>query len=110
MPYTRRDFLHTSALIALAPTVPGFLAQAARAAPPERDRRVLVVVQLSGGNDGINTVVPYRDEAYPRLRKHLRLHPAELRRANDSAGLHRALGDFAQLLEAGRLAVVQGVG
>ena len=46
---TRRDFLRTSALLALAPTVPGFLAQSARAARSERDGRVLVVVELNGG-------------------------------------------------------------
>ena len=55
-----RSTLHTSSLIAMAPTVPGFLAGTARAAPPEREARVLVVVQLDGGNDGINTVVPYQ--------------------------------------------------
>jgi uncharacterized protein (DUF1501 family) len=71
---------------------------------------VLVVVQLSGGNDGINTVVPYRDESYPRLRKHLRLPLAEIRKVHGQVGLHPALGDFARLLEDGRLAVVQGVG
>ena len=59
--FTRRDFLKSSTLLALAPTVPGFLAQTARAAKPERDARILVVVQLDGGNDGINTVVPFAD-------------------------------------------------
>src|SRR5947208_1370995 len=60
--FSRRDFLRTSSLVALAPTVPAFLAQTAQAAAPARDSRVLVVVQLDGGNDGINTVVPFRDE------------------------------------------------
>ena len=80
MHHTRRDFLRTSALLALAPTVPGFLAQSARAARSEQDGRVLVIVELNGGNDGINTVVPYADEGYARLRRHLRLPTAELRR------------------------------
>jgi uncharacterized protein (DUF1501 family) len=60
--FTRRDFLKTSTLLALAPTVPGFLAQTARAAKVEHDGRILVVVQLDGGNDGINTLVPFADE------------------------------------------------
>jgi uncharacterized protein (DUF1501 family) len=106
----RRDFLRTSALVALAPAVPAFLARSARAAPSDRDGRVLVVVQLSGGNDGINTVVPYADEEYPRLRKHLRLPAAEIKKLNDHVGLHPELGDFARLLQDGRLAIVQGVG
>ncbi len=110
MHHSRRDFLRSSALLALAPTVPGFLAQSARAARTEQDGRVLVVVQLTGGNDGINTVVPYGDEGYARLRKHLRLPTAELKKVNDHVGLHPALGDFARLLEDGRLAVLQGVG
>jgi uncharacterized protein (DUF1501 family) len=107
---SRRDFLRTSALVALAPAVPAFLTRSARAAPSDRDGRVLVVVQLSGGNDGINTVVPYADEEYPRLRKHLRLPTAEIKKVNDHVGLHPALGDLAKLLEDGRLAIVQGVG
>jgi uncharacterized protein (DUF1501 family) len=107
---TRRDFLQTASLVALAPTVPGFLAQAARAARPERDGRVLVVIQLDGGNDGINTVVPFADEGYARCRKALRLPTERLLKINAEVGLHPAMGDAAKLLESGRLAIVQGVG
>jgi uncharacterized protein (DUF1501 family) len=107
---SRRDFLHSSALLALAPSVPGFLARTARAATPERDRRALVVIQLSGGNDGINTVVPHADEGYARYRKNLRLPTDRLHKVNDQVGLHPALGGFSRLLESGRLAIVQGVG
>ena len=70
---SRRDFLSRSALIALTPTVPVFLARTARAAAPDRDGRLLVVIQLDGGNDGINTIVPFADENYARHRKQLRL-------------------------------------
>src|SRR5262249_11451774 len=70
---SRRDFLRHSSLLALAPAVPGFLARTARAAAPQRDGRVLVVIQLDGGNDGINTVVPFADDGYARHRKTLRL-------------------------------------
>jgi uncharacterized protein (DUF1501 family) len=109
MHHTRRDFLRTSALVALAPAVPAFLTRSARATPSDRDGRVLVVVQLSGGNDGINTVVPYADEEYPCLRKQLRLPTAEIKKINSHVGLHPALGDFAHLLDDGRLAIIQGV-
>jgi uncharacterized protein (DUF1501 family) len=112
--FTRRVFLRTSlqtsTLVALAPAVPGFLARTARAAEPQRDGRVLVVVQLDGGNDGINTVVPFADEGYAKNRKILRLPADRLLKIDKEVGLHPAMGDAARLLESGRLAVVQGVG
>jgi uncharacterized protein (DUF1501 family) len=112
--FSRRDFLRTglqtSTLVALAPSVPGFLAQTARAARPERDARVLVVIQLDGGNDGINTVVPFADEGYAKSRKTLRLPADRLFKINKEVGLHPAMGDAAKLLESQRLAIVQGVG
>jgi uncharacterized protein (DUF1501 family) len=105
----RRDFLKHSSLLALAPTVPGFLAKTARAAVPPRDGRVLVVVELNGGNDGINTVVPFADEGYAKHRKTLRLAKDRLVRVNDHVGLHPSLQDFGKLLEAGQLVIAQGV-
>jgi uncharacterized protein (DUF1501 family) len=112
--FTRRAFLRTSlqtsTLIALAPTVPGFLAQTARAARPQRDGRVLVVIQMDGGNDGINTVVPFKDEGYAKNRNVLRLPADRLLKINGEVGLHPAMREAAKLLEGGRLAIVQGVG
>jgi uncharacterized protein (DUF1501 family) len=111
---SRRDFLstglRTSTLIALAPGVPGFLARTARAAQPERQGRILVVIQLDGGNDGINTVVPFKDEGYAKYRQRLRLPAGELIKVNDSVGLHPALTAAGNLLETGQLAIIQGVG
>src|SRR5205823_1926251 len=98
-----------SSLIALAPTIPGYLAQTARAAEPARDGRVLVVIQLDGGNDGINTVVPFADEGYAKHRTALRLPADRLHKIDKEVGLHPAMADAAKLLESGRLAVVQGV-
>ncbi|SIO28314.1 Uncharacterized conserved protein, DUF1501 family [Singulisphaera sp. GP187] len=111
---SRRDFLKAglrgSSLIALAPTVPGFLARTARAATADRDGRVLVVIQLDGGNDGINTVVPFADDGYARHREALRLPKDQLIKINDHLGLHPALRQAGKLLETGRLAIVPGVG
>jgi uncharacterized protein (DUF1501 family) len=111
---SRRQFLrtslHTSTLVALAPTIPGFLARTARAAEPTHEGRALVVIQLDGGNDGINTVVPFTDEGYAKHRTTLRLATNRLLKINAEVGLHPAMGDAAKLLESGRLAVVQGVG
>lgn len=107
---SRRDFLSRSALVALAPTVPQFLARSVRAAAPQRDGRVLVVVQLSGGNDGLNTVVPFKDEGYLKNRKALRLPEKQVLKIDERTALHPALGDAMKLLESKRLALVQGVG
>ncbi len=111
---SRRTFLKTalrgSSLIALAPTVPGFLAATARAAAPRRDDRILVVIQLDGGNDGINTVVPFQDEGYARYRKALRLPADRLLKVGESVGFHPGMSEAARLLERGELAIVQGVG
>ena len=111
---SRRTFLKTSlggaSLIALSPTVPGFLAGTARAARPERDARILVVIQLDGGNDGINTVVPYGDEGYAKHRKALRLPTEKLIKLSDGIGLHPSLDEAGKLLESGWLSIVPGVG
>src|SRR5262249_4310580 len=108
--FSRRDFLRTSTLVALAPSVPGFLARSARTAGPACDHRILVVLQLDGGNDGINTVVPFADEGYAKNRTALRLPADRLHKITREVGLHPAMGDAARLLESGRLAIVQGVG
>jgi uncharacterized protein (DUF1501 family) len=112
---TRRNLLktalNTAALVALSPTVPGFLARTARAAGPQRDEgRVLVIIQLDGGNDAINTLVPFGDEGYAKHRDALRLRRETLIRVNDQVGLHPALDAMGALLERGELALVPGVG
>ncbi len=78
LPSTRREFLRLGTkgvgLLAFSRFAPHFLVQSALAAPaPEKDRRILVLVQLAGGNDGLNTVVPYSDPAYLALRPTLAL-------------------------------------
>ncbi len=112
--FSRRSFfsrtLSSSTLVALSSTVPDFLARSARAAERARDDRVLVVIELNGGNDGINTVVPYRDEGYQRHRSATRLATRDLIKIDDQVGLHPSMSDAARLLNDGKLAIVQGVG
>src|SRR5262249_58751273 len=96
---SRRDFLKRSSLLALAPAVPGFLARTARAAAPEADGRVLVVVQLDGGNDGINTLIPFADEGYARHREALRVVAGKVLKLDDRVGLHPAMKAAADLVE-----------
>ncbi len=107
---SRRQFLKSSSLIALAPSVPAFLARSAQAAEPKRDERILVILQLGGGNDGINTVVPFADEGYAQNREKLRLKADRLHKLNDRVALHPAMQAAKSLFDEGQLAIVQGVG
>jgi uncharacterized protein (DUF1501 family) len=107
---TRRNFLHKASLLSLAPVVPAFVSATARAAGTSRDGRKLVVIQLDGGNDGLNTLVPFADENYARLRPVLALNRNSLIRLNDHLGLHPGLRELNGVLEAVRFTVVQGVG
>jgi uncharacterized protein (DUF1501 family) len=107
---TRRAFLQSSSLLALAPAVPLFVARTARAAATDWDRRVLVVVQLDGGNDALNTVVPHADPNYAKLRPRLKIQKQNLVRLSDTLGLHPSLRPLEKLLQDGQLAVLPGVG
>ncbi|MFM7215680.1 MAG: DUF1501 domain-containing protein [Verrucomicrobiota bacterium] len=120
--HTRRSFLKSTAWGgALGSTVPAFLAatfdqlQAEhldRAVAPVtgRDGPVLVVIQLAGGNDGLNTLVPFRNDHYHRARPKLGLKAETVRKIRDDVGLHPALGGFQELHDQGQLGIVQSVG
>jgi uncharacterized protein (DUF1501 family) len=86
------------------------LAQAAAAEPAGGKDTILVVVQLTGGNDGLNTVVPYNHDEYRKARPKLAIPAKDVLKINDMIGLHPSARGFSDLLEAGKLAVVQGVG
>jgi uncharacterized protein (DUF1501 family) len=111
--FTRRQFLtHTlkgSSLVALSALVPQFVARTARAAPPGKDT-VLVVLEMSGGNDGLNTVIPYPDDLYHKARPTLRQSKDAVIRLDDHVGLHLGMQGLRPLWQQGQLAVVQGVG
>lgn len=99
---TRRDVLRWAAL---SP----FLAHAALA-KGTAPARTLVLVEFNGGNDGINTVVPFADPAYRRLRPRLALPVDDLWRLNDRLALHPKLGALKPAWDAGEVAIVNGVG
>lgn len=116
MSHTRRDFLKAtlgaSTLLSFASAAPNFLVRSVMAASSQRKERdtVLVVVQLSGGNDGLNTVVPYGDDEYARNRPTLCLPTKKLHKIDSLMGFHPRMGAFMQLYKAGYLSIVQGVG
>lgn len=116
---TRREFVTRSLkLLSAATTLPVFLSHTASALadPTPRQRRkddascILVVVQLSGGNDGLNTVIPYTQDAYYRYRPRLAIKKNDVLKLAKEVGLHPAADGLKALYDAGHLAVVQGVG
>jgi uncharacterized protein (DUF1501 family) len=111
--FTRRQFLtrtlQTSSLVALGSVVPQFVARTAQAAAPGKDN-ILVVLEMGGGNDGVNTVIPYADDLYHKARPTLRQTRDEVIRLDDHVGLNSAMRGFDQMWKDGQLAVVQGVG
>lgn len=106
---TRRDFLSCAAAIAGMPLL-GWAGEPPSAAGAA-ELPVLVVLQLSGGNDGLNTVVPWRDDAYRRARPGLALAEGGLHKlAGKDLALHPALGELAHVFATGELAIINGVG
>src|SRR5262245_952920 len=112
--FNRRAFLKSSSMVAWGLSVPGFVSRTAFAAPTAEKAgakdTILVVVQLTGGNDGVNTVIPFNDPDYAKLRPTLKIPATQVRKINDSIGLHPAMTGLAELLEQEALCVVQGVG
>ncbi len=119
---TRREFLRTSALGAgLSWTLPLFLertfstlhtmaAGALVQTPTGRDAPILVVLQLAGGNDGLNAVVPYADDMYYQARPTLAIPKGEVLPLDAYSGFNKRLAPFKALYDDGLLAIVQGVG
>ncbi len=116
MSLTRRNFLKatltTSAMASFAPAVPEFLlrSSAGKVVKSAHRDRVLVIVQLAGGNDGLNTVVPYADDEYARNRSTLRLPTKQLHKIDSQLAFHPRMEAFMRLYKAGYLSIVQGVG
>jgi uncharacterized protein (DUF1501 family) len=85
-------------------------AAAALAAQGESNGKILVVLELSGGNDGLNTLVPYGDDAYYRLRPNLGIPRQQLRLIDSHFGFGPGMVGFERLYKDGKLAVVHGCG
>jgi uncharacterized protein (DUF1501 family) len=95
----------------LSRTSTALAAQALRGTSLERHpERILVVVELSGGNDGLNTVVPYGDAAYYRARPKLGVGEKDVIKVTPGFGFHPSMVGFERLFKEGRLAVVHGCG
>src|SRR2546427_4540274 len=75
-----------------------------------KKNQILVVLQLSGGNDGINTLIPFADPNYARLRPTLGVATTDVLRLTDSVGLNPNLSRLKALYDQGKMQIVQGVG
>lgn len=110
---TRRHFLEASAAVT-GLILPNVFQQMARAVP-DLDQQsakdsILIVVQLSGGNDGLNTIIPCSDAAYVKARPKLKISSKDALPLDQRLGLAPSMTGFHQLWNTGQLAIVQGVG
>lgn len=102
----RREFLRKSCLVSGLSLAAGIRSPAGSSDP----RPVLVFIELAGGCDGLNTVVPYALEDYYRRRPNLAIPPADVLKLDHAVGFHPSLDGFKRLFDAGKMALVQGVG
>jgi uncharacterized protein (DUF1501 family) len=120
MPTTRRQFIkRTAAMVSVGVVMPRLWITEARGQSSAADssRKILVIIQLMGGNDGLNTIVPYTDSRYYDQRPTISFKASELVDKNGQStiisndfGLHPALSEIRDLYQAGRVAVTLGVG
>ena len=115
--FKRREFLHKGMAglgiaglcgTALQPSMFSRIAEAAALA--EANGKILVVLELSGGNDGLNTVVPYGDDTYYQHRPEIGIPKNELRILDDHFGLNPGMTGFERLFKDGKMAIVHGCG
>ena len=108
----RRELLAGMVGLGALNLIPGAFAQAAKAAAAEAtaNGKVLVILELSGGNDGLNTVVPYADDAYYQQRPNIGIAKSELRIIDDHFGFNPGMAGFERLYKDGKMAIVHGCG
>jgi uncharacterized protein (DUF1501 family) len=117
MSTNRRAFLQqlgAAGIVSLGISPPAFLSRAARAVETQGTMpaggRVLVLVQMAGGNDGLNTVIPHDDDEYYKARPGIGIPKANVLKIDDALGFHPQMTGFKELYDEGLLAIVQGVG
>jgi uncharacterized protein (DUF1501 family) len=104
----RRIFIKRTALASAALWVPNFLKPLERFVADEY--RNLVIIQLSGGNDGLNTVIPFENDIYYNKRKSIAIPKNEIVKLNDTVGLHPSMQSFKSLYDEGLMSIINSVG
>lgn len=110
MQIKRRDFIQTSALASASLLVPKFLKAMERNHLPNAGYKVLVVIQLTGGNDGLNTIIPYRNDIYYKNRPEIAIPQQNVLKLTDEAGVNPHLTVLKELYDQGYVTVINNVG
>jgi uncharacterized protein (DUF1501 family) len=106
----RKEFLQIGSMATASMMLPKFLKAFERPAMVPPGNKVLVVLQLSGGNDGLNTVIPVRNDIYYKVRPRLGIAKDKALLLNDEVGLHPSLTSFKDLFNDGSLGILNSVG
>ncbi len=106
----RRKFLKQSSLASSLFFIPSFVKAFEEVASSRLGYKRLVIIQLSGGNDGLNTVVPFRNDLYYKARPSLGLAQKDIIKLNDDIGLHTSLAPLKNLYDKGYVSIINNVG
>lgn len=111
MLFKRREFIKASALASTSMLAPNFLSAFAKNSNlRSRSGKILIVVQLSGGNDGLNTVIPYENDIYYQSRPQLGISKNDVIKLNSVQGINSAMQSLQSLYDEGLLSIVNSVG
>ena len=110
MLFKRKEFLQIGSLATASLMMPQFLKAFEKANTVPPGNKVIVVLQLSGGNDGLNTIIPIRNDIYYRERPRLGIKKEKALQLNDEAGINPALPFFKELYDEGNLSILNNVG
>ncbi|MCH7525781.1 MAG: DUF1501 domain-containing protein, partial [Bacteroidetes bacterium] len=106
----RRDFVKNTALASSLFFVPSFVKTFEEVVATNTNFKRLVIVQLSGGNDGLNTIIPFRNDLYYKNRPTIAIKKNNLLKLNDELGLHPNLEPLKRLYDNGYLTIINNVG
>lgn len=106
----RREFIKNTSLASSLFMVPGFVKAFDEALSTKYGHKRLVIIQLAGGNDGLNTIVPFRNDLYYKNRPNLAISKNEVLKLNDELGLHQSLKPLKNIYDNGYLSIINNVG
>lgn len=106
----RREFIKQTSLASSVVFVPNFVNAFDGILQPSLGHKKLVIIQLDGGNDGLNTIVPFRDDIYYKSRPTLAIKGNDLIKATDELGFHSSLKPLKQLYDKGYVSIINNVG